>query len=189
MSKLTVNLTPFDGVYVVKTAVFHDNRGAFARWFDDKELNDIMGHQSIVNVNYSKTTRKGSIRGMHFQYPPDTETKIVRCIHGKIVDKIVDIRAGSPTFLHHFSIELSDENMDMLYIPKGFAHGFQSLEDDVEIMYLVTNYYSPENESGLNPLDPSLNIKWPLPIADISEKDKNRPYINKTFKGISPDSC
>ena len=185
MNKLTINPTSISDVYVIETDVFHDNRGAFARWFDDRELKEIIGNQQIVNVNYSKTVHKGSIRGMHFQFPPDTETKIVRCIHGKIVDTVVDIRRGSPTFLEHYSVELSEENMRMLYIPKGFAHGFQSLEDNSEIMYLVTNYYSPENESGLNPLDPKLGIEWPLPVADMSIKDKERPYLVDSFKGIS----
>ncbi len=186
MNRLTINSTPFEGVFTIDTDVFHDNRGAFARWFDDRELKKILNGQAIVNVNYSKTTHAGSVRGMHFQFPPDTETKIVRCIHGKIIDTIVDIRENSPTFLRHFSVELSEENMVMLYIPKGFAHGFQSLMDNSEIMYLVTNYYSPENESGLNPLDPKLNIKWPLPIADISIKDKERPLLDCSFRGIRP---
>lgn len=186
MGKLTVNPTPFTGVYTIDTDAFHDHRGAFARWFDDKELEDILGDQHIVNVNYSRTVHKGSIRGMHFQFPPDTETKLVRCIRGRILDVIVDIREGSPTFLQHFSAELSEDNMRLLCVPKGFAHGFQSLEDDSEIMYLVTNYYSPENECGLNPLDPKLNIEWPLPIADMSDKDKGRAHLTDSFKGIKP---
>ena len=184
MTKLTINSTPFAGVYIVDTDAFLDNRGAFARWFDSKELEEIMGHQQIVNVNYSKTTHKGSIRGMHYQNPPFTESKLVRCIHGRIIDTIVDIRINSSTFLEHYSIELSDDNMKMLYVPKGFAHGFQSLEDGVELMYLVTNFYSPESESGLNPLDPSLSIKWPLPITEMSDKDKKRPFLDENFKGI-----
>ena len=186
MGKLSIKTTPFQGVYVIETDVFYDNRGAFARWFDDRELSDIIGNQRIVNVNYSKTVHKGSIRGMHFQFPPDTETKMVRCIHGRIIDVIVDIREGSPTFLQHFSIELSEGNMKLLYVPKGFAHGFQSLEDNSEIMYLVTSYYSPENECGLNPLDPRLGIEWPLPIGDMSTKDRGRPNITESFKGIVP---
>jgi dTDP-4-dehydrorhamnose 3,5-epimerase len=184
MGKLTVHDTPFNGVYTIETNAFRDDRGAFARWFCDKELESILDGQHIVNVNFSKTVNKGSIRGMHFQYPPHTETKIIRCIRGKILDVIVDIRKGSPTFLQHLSFELSEDNMMMLYIPKGFAHGFQSIEDDSEIMYLVTEYYSAESESGLNPMDPSLGIKWPLLIASISDKDRNRELLNDSFKGI-----
>lgn len=184
MGKLIVNPTSFSGVYVVDTNVFKDHRGAFARWFDDKELGAVLHGQQIVNVNYSKTVHKGSIRGMHFQFPPDSETKLVRCIHGKILDVIVDIRKGSPTFLQHYCLELSEENMKLLVVPMGFAHGFQSLEDNSEIMYLVTNYYSPRNEGGLNPLDPILDINWPLNIADISDKDQNRALISNSFTGF-----
>ncbi len=181
---MIINKTDFDGVFTIDTDVYHDDRGMFARWFCDKELESILDGQHIVNVNYSKTVNRGSIRGMHFQHPPDTETKIIRCIHGKILDVVVDIRKNSSTFLRHYSVELSENNMRMLYIPKGFAHGFQSLEDNSEVMYLVTNYYSPETESGLNPLDPKLKIKWPLPTADISKKDKERRFISDDYCGI-----
>lgn len=184
MGKLNITKTELEGVFVIETDAFRDNRGIFARWFCSNELKGILGDQQIVNVNFSRTTKKGSIRGMHFQYPPCTETKMVRCIRGRILDVAVDIRKDSPTFLKHFSVELSADKMRMLYIPKGFAHGFQSLEDDSEIMYLVTEYYSAENESGLNPLDERLGIKWPLPIADISEKDCNRKAIKVSFNGI-----
>ena len=186
MSKLTITPTPFKVVYVIDTSAFIDDRGAFARWFCANEMKDIIGDQKIVNVNFSRTVNKGSIRGMHFQFPPHTETKMVRCIRGKILDVIVDIREGSPTFLKHFAVELSADNMSLLYIPKGFAHGFQSLEDNSEIMYLVTEFYSAEMESGLNALDPALGIEWPLPIANMSDKDKNRPFITPDFKGIKP---
>lgn len=184
MGKLIIEKTPFEGVYVIGTDAFHDDRGAFARWFCDKELSELLGQQKIVNVNYSKTVNKGSIRGMHFQYSPYTETKLIRCIRGKILDVIVDVRKGSPTFLKHYSAELSEDNMKMLYVPQGFAHGFQSLEDNSEIMYLVTNYYSSESESGLNPLDPKLGIVWPLPVANMSAKDRGRPYLNEAFDGL-----
>jgi len=184
MGKLEIESTPFNGAYVICTDAFRDDRGVFARWFCNYELKAIMNNEQILNVNFSKTISKGTIRGMHFQYPPNTETKLVRCIRGKILDVIVDIRKGSPTFLQHYSIELSDENMKMLYVPKGFAHGFQSLEDNSEIMYLVTEYYSAKNESGLNPTDKTLNIKWPIEITNISSKDKNRPEIDFNFDGI-----
>lgn len=178
MGRLIIDSTPFKGVYVIHANAFIDDRGAFARWFCSREMKDIIGNEKIVNVNFSRTLNKGSIRGMHFQYPPHTETKMVRCIRGKILDVIVDLRKRSPTFLQHYSAELSAENMDMLYVPKGFAHGFQALEDNSEIMYLVTEFYSPEYESGLNPFDERLGIKWPLPVADMSEKDRNRMKID-----------
>ena len=135
MGKLSIHETPIKGAYVIDTDAFRDNRGVFARWFCDREMESILSGQKIVNVNFSRTKKKGTIRGMHFQYPPDTETKIVRCIRGRVLDVIVDIRKDSPTFLKHFAVELSSEQMNMLYIPKGFAHGFQSLEENSEIMY------------------------------------------------------
>ncbi len=184
MGKLSIHSTQLSDVYIINTDIFHDERGAFARWFDDSELNLLLKDKRIVNINYSKTLNKGSVRGLHYQLPPNAETKIVRCIHGKIIDVVVDIRKQSPTFLQHHTFELSEDNMTMLYVPEGFAHGFQSLEDNTEIMYLVTNYYSPTNERGLNPLDPKLKIKWPLPIADISNKDKERPYLTSAFNGV-----
>ncbi len=184
MSNLTLEKTPFEGVYVIKTSAFNDHRGAFARWFCANEMKDVLEGQTVVNVNFSRTTKKGSVRGMHYQLPPHAETKMVRCIKGKVLDIIVDIRKNSPTFLQHFEIELSEHNMKMIYIPKGFAHGFQSLEDDSEIMYLVTEYYSPDFEAGLNPMDPALHIDWPLPLTDISDKDKNRTPIEPTFSGL-----
>ncbi len=184
MTKLAITPTPFSDVYVIDTSAFVDNRGIFARWFCIQEMDEIMHGEQIVNVNFSKTVKKGAIRGMHFQFPPHSEIKMVRCIHGKIHDVVVDLRKNSPTFLQHFSIDLSEDNMKLLFIPKGFAHGFQTMEDNSEIMYLVTEFYDPNHESGLNPLDPSLNINWPEKLTDISDKDRNRPLINLNFSGV-----
>ncbi len=184
MGKLTISKTPIEGLYVVDTAAFIDNRGAFARWFCEDELSEILGNRHIKNVNFSRTVKKGSVRGMHFQRPPHAEMKLIRCISGKILDIVVDIRAGSPTFLQHYAVELSAENMKMFVIPEGFAHGFQSLEDNSEIMYLVTEFYSPESEGGLRYNDPKLGIKLPLEIADISEKDSKHGLIDSDFEGL-----
>ncbi len=187
MGKLTIKEESIKGVYTVETDAFRDARGVFARWFCDRELENILKGEKVVNVNFSRTAKKGSLRGMHFQYPPDTETKLVRCIRGRVLDVIVDIRKGSPTFLKHVAVELSADRMNLLYVPKGFAHGFQTLEDDSEIMYLVTQYYSSENESGLNAFDPKLKIDWPLEVADMSDKDRNRSFISDDFDGIAVD--
>lgn len=184
MGKLTITKTPFEGLYVVDTDAFVDHRGAFARWFCEGELAEIIGDRHIKNVNFSRTVKKGSIRGMHFQKPPHAEMKLIRCIRGKILDVVVDIRKDSPTFLQHYSVELSAENMKLFVIPEGFAHGFQSLEDNSEIMYLVTEFYSPESEAGLRFNDTSLGIKWSLEVADISAKDAVHPLINDEFKGF-----
>ncbi|WP_319379232.1 dTDP-4-dehydrorhamnose 3,5-epimerase [uncultured Methanocorpusculum sp.] len=184
MGKLTIIETPLKGLYIVETNAFVDHRGAFARWFCEEELATTLGKRHIKNVNFSITVTTGSIRGMHFQKPPHAEMKLVRCIRGRILDVVVDIRAGSPTFLEHYAIELSAENMKMFAIPEGFAHGFQSLEDDSEIMYLVTEFYSPESEAGLRFNDPALKIEWPLPVTDISTKDVEHPLIYDDFTGL-----
>lgn len=184
MGKLTISETPLKGLYIVETNAFVDYRGAFARWFCEEELAEVLGKRHIKNVNFSRTVKKGSIRGMHFQKPPHAEMKLVRCIRGRIQDVVVDIRAGSPTFLQHYSVELSAENMKMFAVPEGFAHGFQSLEDDSEIMYLVTEFYAPESEAGLRFSDPALNIEWPLPVTDISAKDAAHPLVDESFVGL-----
>ncbi|HJK13003.1 MAG TPA: dTDP-4-dehydrorhamnose 3,5-epimerase [Methanocorpusculum sp.] len=175
--------TPMNGLYVVETEPFFDHRGAFARWFCEEELAEVIGERRIKNVNFSRTTKAGSIRGMHFQHPPHAEMKMVRCIRGKILDVVIDIRKDSPTFLQHYAVELSAENMRLFVIPEGFAHGFQSLEDNSEIMYLVTEFYSPESEGGLRFNDPVLGISWPLAVSDISEKDGKHPLITPEFSG------
>ena len=116
---------------------------------------------------------------MHFQRSPDAEMKFVRCVKGSVFDVTVDLRKESPTYLHWYGVELSAKNMDMVAIPEGFAHGFQALEDDAEILYLVTAFYSPNSEGGLNHADPQIGIHWPLPITDISERDLHHPYLRE----------
>ena len=129
--------------------------------------------------------QKGSVRGLHYQKPPFAEMKMVRCIKGKVLDVFVDIRKDSPAFLQWDSVELSGENMKMVVIPEGFAHGFQTLEEDSEIIYLTSQYFSGEYEDALNFNDPKLGIKLPLGMTDMSEKDKNHPFIEEIdFNGI-----
>jgi len=169
--------TPLRGCYVIRTTPFIDHRGAFARFFCERELAPVIGDRKIVNVNFSRTAKRGSIRGMHFQRAPDAEMKFVRCSKGRVFDVAVDLRKESPTYLHWYGVELSAENMHMFAVPEGFAHGFQALENDAEIMYLVTAFYSPHCEGGLNHTDPQIGIRWPLPITDVSEKDLRHPYL------------
>jgi dTDP-4-dehydrorhamnose 3,5-epimerase len=176
--------TPLKGAYIIEAEPFTDHRGVFARTFCKKEFLGINHTKEIVQVNYSATKRKGSIRGMHYQLPPMAEIKIVRCVNGSVFDVIVDLRKGSPTFLKWFGAALSKENMKMMYVPEGFAHGFQALEDDSDLIYMTTQYFSKEQDSGLNPKDTTINIKWPVEITEISEKDDNKPLITKNFKGI-----
>ena len=169
---------------MIKANPFEDHRGYFCRIFCEEELNEIGFHKRVVQINQSMTKLRGSIRGMHFQYPPKAETKIVKCLSGSIYDVAVDLRQDSPTFLQWYGETLSADNMKLFFIPEGFAHGFQTLEDNSEILYLHSEFYSKEHESGIRYNDPALNIEWTLKLTDISERDKNLPLIDKNFQGL-----
>lgn len=172
------------GPRIIQVNPFIDERGFFGRLFCKKTFGEILGKRNIVQVNHSFTKNKGSVRGMHFQHPPHTETKIIKCLKGKILDILVDIRKCSPTFLQWYGIELSESNNKMILIPDGFAHGFQTLEDDTELLYFHTAYYNPEAEGGLKYDDPKIGINWRLKPVNLSNRDSNFENINKNFKGI-----
>jgi dTDP-4-dehydrorhamnose 3,5-epimerase len=176
--------TILKGSYVVELTPVFDERGGFARTFCKREFSEINHTKEFVQLNQSYNTRKGTLRGLHYQVPPFTEIKLIRCVKGSVWDVIVDIRKNSPTFLQHFAVELSEQNRKMIYVPEGFAHGFQTLADNSELVYHHTEYYTPNSEAGLNYNDPLLNIEWPLAVSVISEKDKNNKFIDNTFKGI-----
>lgn len=183
MGKLSLIELPLSGAYSIKPNKYEDNRGSFSRFFCKEELSSIFG-MDIAQINHSITNKKGSVRGMHFQYSPNAEIKIVKCIRGSVFDVIVDLRKNSNTFLQWFGMILSKDNMSSILIPKGFAHGFQTLEDNSELLYLHSEIYTPSNEGALNVADPALGIDWPLPFADISERDYGHQMIQKNFKGI-----
>ncbi|MDR2754396.1 MAG: dTDP-4-dehydrorhamnose 3,5-epimerase [Planctomycetaceae bacterium] len=174
------------GTYKIDLEPHGDERGWFARLFCANELKEIGLTKPIVNINLSYTQQKGTIRGLHFQYPPDCEIKIVKCIRGVIWDCMVDIRKDSPTFLQWDAIELSSANNKMIYIPEGFAHGFQTLTEDTELLYFVTAFYSPKNEDGLRFDDAQLHIDWQLKATVVSERDRKHPLLaeKKDWKGI-----
>ena len=176
--------TKLKNVYIIEPEPFIDERGKFYRVFCENELKKIGHTKKIVQINQSLTKQKGAIRGMHFQYPPKAEIKIVKCVSGSIFDVAIDLRENSPTFLQWHGEILSAENMKMMVIPEGFAHGFQALKDNCEIIYFVSEFYSPENEEGVRYNDPKINIKWPLEVTDISEKDKNQNLLDDNYKGI-----
>lgn len=178
------NETYLKGSYSIELNPFEDQRGWFARFYCKKEFREIGHQKEWVQLNHSFTANGGTIRGMHFQFPPFNEIKMVRCTGGKVFDVIVDLRKNSPTFLKWFGIELSAENKRMLYIPGGFAHGFQSLAPNCELIYHHTEFYTPEAEGGIRHDDPALQIQWPLQVGLVSEKDANHPYIDKNFKGL-----
>lgn len=173
-----------DGVKVITPQPFCDERGEFSRIFCKRELSEIKDNLIIEQINHSFTKRKGTIRGLHFQYPPHSEIKIVRCTKGKIFDVAVDLRKGSKTFLKYHSEVLSAKNQKMLVIPEGFAHGFQTLENDSEIIYFNTKSYFKEAEGALRFDDPKVNIQWPTKITILSQKDASNPYIEESFDGI-----
>jgi len=181
---MNISATPIDGVFVVESKKVSDQRGSFSRVFCNKELSSIFGDREVVQINLSKNRKKGSVRGMHFQLPPYAEMKLIRCVKGKVFDVAVDLRTGSKTFLKWYGIILNPEKNNMLVIPEGCAHGFQTLEDDTELLYLHTSYYEPEYERGFLFNDSAVNIKWPLACTDVSEKDKKHPIISQSNSGI-----
>ena len=176
--------SPLAGAYTVDLEPFSDERGWFARYYCKNEFQAIGHTKEWVQMNQSVSYAEGTLRGMHFQCPPFGETKLVRCIAGAVFDVIVDLRQGSPTFLHSFGTELSAGNNRMLYIPEGFAHGFQTLVENSALLYHHTEFYTPGAEAGLRYDDPALAIGWPLPVTVISERDARHPAVDKNFKGI-----
>lgn len=182
---MTFTETPLTGSFVIDLQVFSDDRGWFARTFCKDEFEKIGHHREWVQLNHSVTYKKGSVRGMHFQYPPHSEIKMVRCIAGAIYDVIIDLRKSSATFLQWFGVELSAANKKMLYIPEGFAHGFQTLTADCELIYHHTSFYAPGAEGGIRYDDKKISIGWKLPVTEISERDKNCAYLNESFTGIN----
>ncbi|MBV4359454.1 dTDP-4-dehydrorhamnose 3,5-epimerase [Pinibacter aurantiacus] len=176
--------TSLQGSFVIDLNVFRDGRGWFARTYCKDEFAQIGHDAEWVQMNHSFTTKKGTIRGMHFQLPPFEEIKMVRCISGAVYDVIIDLRKDSATFLQYFGTELSAENRKMLYIPKGFAHGFQAVTENAELIYHHSQFYKPGVESGIRYDDPAIGIQWPLAAVNVSDRDLNHPLIDNNFKGI-----
>jgi dTDP-4-dehydrorhamnose 3,5-epimerase len=177
--------TALSGAYEIELTPFTDERGLFARTFCKREFEEIGHNKEFVQLNHSLTVKKGAIRGMHFQYPPHSEIKLIRCVAGKVLDVLVDLRPDSETFLQHATVELSAENLKMIYIPEGFAHGFQTLEENSVLLYHHTAFYTPGVEGGIRFDDPRLNIRWPLEPTMVSEKDQSYPLITEDFQGIA----
>jgi dTDP-4-dehydrorhamnose 3,5-epimerase len=175
--------TQLKGAYIVSLQLLQDQRGAFARTYCKKEFAEIGHNKEFVQINQSYNTTKGTIRGMHFQLPPYQEIKLIRCIKGAVLDVIVDLRKNSKTFLHYFAVELSAENRKAIYVPENFAHGFQTLEDNSELIYQHTEYYTAQADAGIRFDDPALNISWTLPPVMVSEKDMHYSLIDSEFKG------
>ncbi len=163
--------TKLRGAFIIDLEKREDSRGFFARAFCQREFTDRGLKPLIAQANIAFNNRKGTLRGMHFQYPPAPETKLVRATRGAILDIIVDLRPESPTYLDHIAVELTADNHRALYVPERFAHGYQVLQDRTETSYQVGEFYTPDAEGGLLHSDPRLGLKWPLPVAEISPKD------------------
>ena len=164
--------TKLRGAFIIGLERREDERGFFARGFCQKEFQQHGLKPIIAQANIAHNHAKGTLRGMHFQYPPAAETKLVRCTRGGIVDIIVDLRPESATYLEHIAVELNEDNMCALYVPERFAHGYQVLQDDTDTSYQVGEFYTPHAEAGLRYDDPMLRLKWPLPVTVISHKDQ-----------------
>lgn len=168
--------TEIEGVFLLKPKIFKDSRGYFFESYSKREFKDLISDINFVQDNESCST-KGVIRGLHFQNPPYSQSKLVRCVKGKVLDVAVDLRKNSPTYGKHVAVELSDENKIEFFIPKGFAHGFAVLSDEAVFQYKCDEYYHPESEGGIDPFDIALNIDWKTLNEDVlvSEKDKKHP--------------
>jgi dTDP-4-dehydrorhamnose 3,5-epimerase len=169
--------TRLKGAFIIDLDRREDERGFFARAFCQNEFRDRGLKPVIVQANIASNLRKGTLRGLHFQYLPKAETKLVRCTRGAILDIIVDLRPESRTFLDHVAVELNEENLTALYVPERFAHGYQVLRDGTDTSYQVSEFYAPSFEGGLRFDDPKLKLPWPLPVSVISPKDQAfRPF-------------
>ena len=180
--------TQLKGAYLIEPERLKDERGFFARSFCCKEFKEHRLDLQVVQCNISYNTFKGTLRGMHYQVAPKAEAKLVCCTRGAIHDVIIDLRPDSVTRYQWISIKLSADNLRMLYIPKEFAHGFQTLEDNTEIFYMMSEFYSPDHARGLRWDDPVFGIEWPLKEKIISDKDRNRPLMNKDILPSAEES-
>tara|TARA_Y100000389_G_C17342034_1_gene453888 strand:+ start:457 stop:1005 length:549 start_codon:yes stop_codon:yes gene_type:complete len=172
--------TSIKGNFLIDLEMKEDSRGFFARYFCEKEFKNFSLQTKWVQINNSMSRERGTLRGLHYQRHPNTETKLIRCLKGSIWDVVVDLRKDSDTFGKWFGAELSESNRTMMYVPEGFAHGFISLQINTEIIYLVSEYYEPSAEGTLLWNDSDINIKWPIKPSTISDKDKNGTILKKT---------
>ena len=184
MNRFLATKTLLDGVYCIDRHLINDERGFFSRIFCTEQLSVIGWHWPISQINHTRTQKRGAVRGMHYQNPPYTDAKLVSCLKGSAWDVAVDIRRNSPTFLKWTAQLISAENHRSLLILPGFAHGFQALEDDTELLYVHSQPYTPNADAGLNPLDSILAINWPTTVTQLSEKDRFQPHIRPSFQGI-----
>ena len=186
MSRFEFVDTPLAGLVIVERQRTEDQRGFFSRFFCAQELAAIGFTLPVAQMNHTLTRRRGAVRGMHYQHPPHSEDKLVSCLRGEVFDVAVDLRADSPTFLRWYGAILSAENRKSLFIPQGFAHGFQTLADDCELLYLHSRPYVAGAEGAVNAREPRIGIDWPLEFTDVSERDANHSPLTFEFTGLRP---
>jgi dTDP-4-dehydrorhamnose 3,5-epimerase len=182
--RFNIRNTSLPGLHLIDRRPIKDDRGMLERIYCQDTIGELSNGKVIRQITKTLTVKKGTVRGLHFQKPPYAETKIITCLKGKIWDVAVDLRKNSATFLNYFAVELSENQHSSLLVPEGFAHGFQSLTNDCEIIYFNTSNHNPDAEGGINALDPKLSIHWPLEISLRSVKDANSPFIEKNFNGL-----
>jgi len=186
--RFSFHTTPLSGLWQIVRNDFSDERGIFAKLFSADDFKKIGLNKPIIQINHSLSRKKGTVRGLHFQNPPYAETRIISCTAGRVFDVAVDLRIESPGYLKWYGLELSPEKKNALIIPEGFAHGFQTLEEDCELIYLHTGNYEPEAEDALNIADPTLAIDWPLPPEGLSARDlAHKMLAEREFAGINTD--
>jgi dTDP-4-dehydrorhamnose 3,5-epimerase len=185
MKRLEITHLPLAGLKLITRHRLGDSRGSFSRLFCAEELAPAGWTKPIAQINHTVTPKRGTVRGMHFQHPPHSEMKLVSCLRGEVYDVAVDLRQGSATFLSWHGEMLSADNNKAMLIPVGFAHGFQALTDDVELLYCHSAPFAAGFEGGVQPTDPLLGIAWPRPIALLSERDSGHPLLTDSFAGIS----
>ena len=183
-SRFEITETPLAGLYLVQRTVRADDRGWLERMYCTTDLASVLGSRAIVQVNRTVTHARATVRGMHYQVPPAAEAKVVSCLRGAAFDVAVDLRRDSPTFLQWHAEALDAENRRSLFIPEGFAHGFQAISDECELLYFHTAAYDADAERGLRPTEPRVAIEWPLPLEHLSERDASHPPLAAEFDGI-----
>ncbi len=181
---ISIGPLPLAGAAELRSKAREDSRGWFARYFCQEELAELNGGRPIQQINSSFTAERGAVRGLHFQYAPHAEDKIVRCLSGRVFDVMVDLRRGSATFGQWHGVELDAREMNMVYIPRGFAHGFQTLTEACQLLYLHTEFFAPENQGGLHHGSPEIGIDWPLAVTELSERDASLAPFDGSFEGL-----
>lgn len=185
MNRFTLTPLPLAGLMRIERQRLGDSRGFLSRLFCAEELAAAGWRKPVAQINHTRTARRGAVRGLHYQHPPHAEMKLVSCIRGEVWDLALDLRADSPTYLQWHAETLSADNNRALLIPEGFAHGFQALTDDVELIYLHSTAHHPAAEAGIDAQDAALAIAWPLPITERSPRDQQHPPLHTRFPGMT----